>query len=131
MALTARLLLALLFLTAAASAVSAHGGKELQGVTYDARSLIVNGKREIFFSGSIHYPRSTPEMWPRIIANAKLGGINLIQTYVFWNVHEPVQGQYNFEGRYDLVKFIKLIQKNDMYVTLRIGPFIQAEWNHG
>ncbi|PKA66373.1 Beta-galactosidase 13 [Apostasia shenzhenica] len=101
------------------------------GVSYDARSLIIGGKRELLFSGSVHYPRSTPEMWPGIIAKAKKGGLNVIQTYVFWNGHEPVQGKYNFKGRYDLVKFIKLIQKHDMYVTLRIGPFIQAEWNYG
>ena len=39
--------------------------------------------------------------------------------------------QWNFEGQYDLVKFLKLVQEKGMYVTLRIGPFIQAEWNHG
>lgn len=39
--------------------------------------------------------------------------------------------QYNFEGNYDLVKYIKLIAEKGMYVTLRVGPFIQAEWNHG
>ncbi|KAJ3687354.1 hypothetical protein LUZ61_016518 [Rhynchospora tenuis] len=50
---------------------------------------------------------------------------------VFWNAHEPRPRQYNFEGRYDLVRFIKLIQEHKMYATLRIGPFIQAEWNHG
>lgn len=99
-------------------------------------------------------------MWPKIIKRAKQGGLNTIQTYVFWNVHEPVQGkvsleiilgktikdkfhhcfklffnllleQFNFSGRADLVKFIKLVEKNGMYVTLRPGPFIQAEWNHG
>lgn len=32
-------------------------------------------------------------MWPEIIRKAKEGGINVIQTYVFWNIHEPVQGQ--------------------------------------
>ncbi|PKU64525.1 Beta-galactosidase 11 [Dendrobium catenatum] len=122
----------LLSLFATVVAVSAsNGGVNNRGVSYDSRSLIINGKRELLFSGSIHYPRSTPDMWPGIIANAKKGGINLIQTYVFWNGHEPVQGRYNFEGRYDLVKFIRLIQKEKLYVTLRIGPFIQAEWNHG
>ena len=40
----------------------AHRGQKTQGVTYDGRSLIVNGKRELLFSGSIHYPRSTPEV---------------------------------------------------------------------
>ncbi|KAF8033180.1 hypothetical protein BT93_D1935 [Corymbia citriodora subsp. variegata] len=105
--------------------------KKVQGVTYDGTSLIINGKRELLFSGSIHYPRSTPDMWPDLIRKSKQGGLNVIQTYVFWNAHEPVQGQFNFEGNYDLVKFIKLVGENNMYVTLRVGPFIQAEWNHG
>ncbi|KAF3336164.1 beta-galactosidase 11-like isoform X1 [Carex littledalei] len=106
-------------------------GSNVTGVTYDRRSLIVNGQRQLFFSGSIHYPRSTPEMWPDLVKNAKKGGLNVIQTYVFWNAHEPRPRQYNFEGRYDLVRFVKLIQEHNMYATLRIGPFIQAEWNHG
>ncbi|KAL0733187.1 hypothetical protein Bca4012_009397 [Brassica carinata] len=100
-------------------------------VTYDGTSLIINGKRELLYSGSIHYPRSTPDMWPKIIKKAKQGGLNTIQTYVFWNFHELEQGKFNFSGRADLVKFLKLIEKNGMYVTLRLGPFIQAEWTHG
>ncbi|XP_010431800.1 PREDICTED: beta-galactosidase 14 [Camelina sativa] len=102
-----------------------------KGVSYDETSLIINGKRELLFSGSVHYPRSTPEMWPSIIDKAKAGGLNTIQTYVFWNVHEPEQGKYDFSGRFDLVKFIKLIHEKGLYVTLRLGPFIQAEWSHG
>ncbi|KAJ0974224.1 hypothetical protein J5N97_016189 [Dioscorea zingiberensis] len=70
-------------------------------------------------------------MWPRLIAKAKQGGLNAIDTYVFWNGHEPIQGQYNFRGRFDLIRFIKLIKQYRMYVILRIGPFIQAEWNFG
>ncbi|KAF2322731.1 hypothetical protein GH714_029786 [Hevea brasiliensis] len=112
------------------SSTIADGDKPVE-VSYDGRSLIIDGKRELLFSGSIHYPRSTPEMWPELISKAKHGGLNVIQTYVFWNIHEPVQGKYNFEGRFDLVKFIKMIGKHGMYATLRLGPFIQAEWNHG
>lgn len=131
-------------------------------VTYDSRSLLINGKRLIFFSGSIHYPRSTPDVciyfnflcrsmsrrsfdgfrtnfycshlvqtWPDLLKKAKMGGLNMVETYVFWNVHEPAQGKYNFEGQYDLVKFMKLIQQHKMFAMLRVGPFIQAEWNHG
>ncbi|KAL7118537.1 hypothetical protein ACP275_02G008400 [Erythranthe tilingii] len=100
-------------------------------VTYDARSIIINGSRELLFSGSIHYPRSTPDMWPQLIRKAKEGGLNVIQTYVFWNIHEPVQGQFNFEGNYDVVKFIRMIQEQGLWVTLRIGPYIEAEWNLG
>ncbi|GKV28672.1 hypothetical protein SLEP1_g37693 [Rubroshorea leprosula] len=55
----------------------------------------------------------------------------MIQTYVFWNGHEPVRGQYNFEGRYDVVKFVKLVGSNGLYLHLRIGPYVCAEWNFG
>ncbi|CAM8886225.1 unnamed protein product [Rhodiola kirilowii] len=100
-------------------------------VTYDGRSLIVNSQRKMLFSGSIHYPRSTPEMWPSLITKAKDGGIDVIQTYVFWNLHEPQPNQYDFSGKHDLVSFIKEIQAQGLYATLRIGPFIEAEWNYG
>ncbi|ONM23190.1 Beta-galactosidase 11 [Zea mays] len=100
-------------------------------VTYDGRSLMIDGKRDLFFSGAIHYPRSPPEMWPKLIERAKEGGLNTIETYIFWNAHEPEPGKYNFEGRFDLIKYLKMIQEHDMYAIVRIGPFIQAEWNHG
>lgn len=100
-------------------------------VTYDSKAIIVNGQRKILLSGSIHYPRSTPEMWPDLIQKAKDGGLDVIQTYVFWNGHEPSPGKYNFEGRYDLVKFIKVVQQAGLYVHLRIGPYVCAEWNFG
>ncbi|XP_057419839.1 beta-galactosidase 6-like [Lotus japonicus] len=105
---------------------------EAAEVTYDGRSLIIDGQRKLLFSGSIHYPRSTPQMWPGLIAKAKQGGLDVIQTYVFWNLHEPLQpGQYDFSGRYDLVRFIREIQAQGLYVCLRIGPFIEAEWTYG
>jgi beta-galactosidase GanA len=100
-------------------------------VTYDKKAVLVDGQRRILFSGSIHYPRSTPEMWDGLIEKAKDGGLDVIQTYVFWNGHEPTPGNYNFEGRYDLVRFIKTVQKAGMFVHLRIGPYICGEWNFG
>ncbi|XP_058190728.1 beta-galactosidase 3-like [Rhododendron vialii] len=100
-------------------------------VTYDNKALIINGQKRILFSGSIHYPRSTPQMWEGLIQKAKDGGLDVIDTYVFWNLHEPSAGNYNFEGRYDLVGFIKMVQKAGLYVHLRIGPYICAEWNFG
>ncbi|KAJ0087018.1 hypothetical protein Patl1_09217 [Pistacia atlantica] len=100
-------------------------------VTYDKKAIIINGQRRILISGSIHYPRSTPEMWEDLIQKAKDGGLDVIDTYVFWNVHEPSPGNYNFEGRNDLVRFIKTIQKAGLYSHLRIGPYVCAEWNFG
>ncbi|KAF7805571.1 beta-galactosidase 8 [Senna tora] len=100
-------------------------------VTYDHRALLIGGNRRILISGSIHYPRSTPEMWPDLIQKSKDGGLNVIETYVFWNKHEPVRGQYNFEGGNDIVKFVKLVGAAGLYVHLRIGPYVCAEWNYG
>ncbi|GAB4853176.1 hypothetical protein Ancab_017363 [Ancistrocladus abbreviatus] len=133
--------LTLLFLSASALSRAVHGGddkdrdneknsKEMS-VTYDGRSLIINGKREIIFSGSIHYPRAPPDDWDDLIERAKEGGLNCIQTYVFWNLHEPVKGKFDFSGDKDIVKFMKKIGEHGLWATLRIGPFAQAEWNHG
>lgn len=70
-------------------------------------------------------------MWEGLIQKAKDGGLDAIDTYVFWNLHEPSPGTYNFEGRYDLVRFIKLVHKAGLYLHLRIGPYVCAEWNFG
>ncbi|XP_051113238.1 beta-galactosidase 8 [Andrographis paniculata] len=100
-------------------------------VTYDHRALVIDGRRRLLISGSIHYPRSTPEMWPDLIQKSKEGGLDVIETYVFWNLHEPVRGQYDFEGRNDLVKFVKVVQDAGLLVHLRIGPYACAEWSYG
>ncbi|XP_028092044.1 beta-galactosidase 6 isoform X1 [Camellia sinensis] len=125
----------IVMVVAATAMVEGGGGsnvaRENNNVTYDGRSLIIDGQRKLLFSGSIHYPRSTPQMWPSLITKAKEGGLEVIQTYVFWNLHEPQPGQYDFSGRYDLVKFIKEIQAQGLYACLRIGPFIESEWTYG
>lgn len=100
-------------------------------VSYDHRALIIDGKRRMLISAGIHYPRATPQMWPDLIAKSKEGGADVIQTYAFWSGHEPVKGQYNFEGRYDIVKFVKLVGSAGLYLHLRIGPYVCAEWNFG
>ncbi|XP_045801470.1 beta-galactosidase 8-like [Trifolium pratense] len=100
-------------------------------VDYDHRALVIDGKRKVLISGSIHYPRSTPQMWPELIQKSKDGGLDVIETYVFWNLHEPVKGQYDFDGRKDLVKFVKTVAEAGLYVHLRIGPYACAEWNYG
>ncbi|XXG56251.1 hypothetical protein AAC387_Pa03g3720 [Persea americana] len=86
--------------------------------------------RRVIISGSIHYPRSTAEMWPDLIRKGKERGLNAIETYVFWNIHEPRRREYNFQGNYDLIRFLKTIQAG-LYAILRIGPFACAEWNYG
>ncbi|KMT02832.1 hypothetical protein BVRB_8g194140 [Beta vulgaris subsp. vulgaris] len=100
-------------------------------VSHDGRALLINGERKIILSGSIHYPRSTPEMWPDLIKKSKEGGLDAIETYVFWNSHEPVRRQYDFTGKNDLIRFLKTVQDAGLYAILRIGPYACAEWNYG
>ncbi|KAG6516151.1 hypothetical protein ZIOFF_026600 [Zingiber officinale] len=100
-------------------------------VTYDGRAIIINGERRVLISGSIHYPRSTPDMWPGLIQKAKEGGLDAIETYIFWNAHEPTKREYNFNGNLDFIKFIKIVQDAGLFAILRIGPYVCAEWNYG
>jgi len=100
-------------------------------IAADQHSLILNGERQLIISGAMHYPRSTPEMWPQIIRESKRAGLNCIETYVFWEGHEPEEGRFDFTGRFDLGRFLDVCQAEGMYAILRIGPYICAEWNFG
>ncbi|KAJ1265263.1 hypothetical protein BS78_08G064900 [Paspalum vaginatum] len=114
--------------------VVGHDGEtffEPFNVTYDHRAVILGGERRMLVSAGLHYPRATPEMWPSLIAKCKEGGADVIETYVFWNGHEPAKGQYYFEGRFDIVKFAKLVAAEGLFLFLRIGPYACAEWNFG
>ena len=100
-------------------------------ITYDGRAFIIDQKRRLLISGSIHYPRSTPDMWPKIFKYAKEGGIDIAETYVFWNGHEELETDNNFKDNYDLVRFVREASKAGLYVIVRIGPYICGEWNYG
>jgi hypothetical protein len=100
-------------------------------VSYDHRAITINGVRTMLISGAIHYPRSTPPTWPYIMKMAKNQGLNTIQTYVFWNLHEPRQGIFDFSGRANLSQFLQEAANAGLFVNLRIGPYVSAEWTYG
>ncbi|KAG6589971.1 Beta-galactosidase 7, partial [Cucurbita argyrosperma subsp. sororia] len=70
-------------------------------------------------------------MWPDLIQKAKDGGLDAIETYIFWDRHEPQRRKYDFSGNLDFIKFFQLIQDAGLYVVMRIGPYVCAEWNYG
>ncbi len=100
-------------------------------VTYDNKSLLVNGNRVWLTSGSMHYWRTPHQSWRDRLEKAKSYGLNCIQTYVYWGVHEPKQGQYDFTGDLDLDAFLALCAELDLYVIARPGPYICAEVSMG
>ncbi|KAK4591088.1 hypothetical protein RGQ29_021328 [Quercus rubra] len=81
--------------------------------------------------GDLHYFRVLPEYWEDRLLKAKALGLNTIQTYVPWNLHEPKPGKLVFEGIADIVSFLKLCHKLGFLVMLRPGPYICAEWDLG
>ncbi|PIA14730.1 hypothetical protein COEREDRAFT_82488 [Coemansia reversa NRRL 1564] len=101
-------------------------------VGYSTRGILIDGHARILTSGAIHYPRSTPGMWDSLMKKAKKGGLNTIDTYVFWNIHEPIKGEYDFyTDRANLPLFLEIARNNRLFVILRIGPYVCAEWNFG
>ncbi|MGA2598075.1 MAG: beta-galactosidase [Bryobacteraceae bacterium] len=82
-------------------------------------------------SGEMHYPRVPREYWRDRFRMAKAMGLNTITTYVFWNLHEPRPGVYDFSGNNDVAEYIREAQQEGLYVILRPGPYICAEWDFG
>ena len=100
-------------------------------VTYDRRSIRLNDQPVTFLSGSIHYPRSTPGMWPALMKQAAADGLNMIQIYVFWNWHQPTEDVLDWSGRGNLTLFLDAIAEAGLFANLRIGPYVCAEWDYG
>ncbi|XP_062156120.1 beta-galactosidase 17 [Alnus glutinosa] len=90
-----------------------------------------DGKPFQIIGGDLHYFRVLPEYWEDRLLRAKALGLNTIQTYVPWNLHEPKPGKLVFEGIADMVSFLKLCHKLGFVVMLRAGPYICAEWDLG
>ena len=64
------------------------------------------------------------EMWDDILDQAVADGLNLIQIYTFWNLHEPVQGEYYWDGNADIRLFLTKCAERGLFVNMRIGPFV-------
>lgn len=94
-------------------------------------TFLLDGKPFQMISAELHYPRIPRECWRARMQAAKAMGINTIGTYVFWNIHEPQKGQYNFTGNNDITEFVKIAQQEGLWVILRPSPYVCAEWEFG
>ncbi|MBP1044648.1 beta-galactosidase [Enterococcus sp. BWM-S5] len=93
--------------------------------------FLLDGKPVKLISGAIHYFRMTPAQWEDSLYNLKALGANTVETYIPWNIHEPIEGQFDFEGLKDIVAFVKSAQKMELMVILRPSVYICAEWEFG
>jgi beta-galactosidase len=93
--------------------------------------FVLDGKPFRVISGEIHYPRIPREYWRARFRMARAMGLNTITTYVFWNEHETKPGVYDFSGNKDVAEFVREAQAEGLYVILRPGPYVCAEWEFG
>lgn len=93
--------------------------------------FLLNGKPKQLISGEIHYFRILPELWLDRLEKMKLMGLDAVQTYLAWNIHEPNEGDFNFTGIADFEKFVSLAGELGLMVIVRPGPYICSEWEFG
>lgn len=93
--------------------------------------FMLDGRPFQIISGEIHYTRVPRAYWRDRLRKARAMGLNTITTYVFWNLHEPKSGIYDFGGQLDVTEFVREAQQEGLYVILRPGPYICSEWDLG
>lgn len=91
----------------------------------------LDGRPHRLLSGALHYFRVLPKQWEDRLLKLKAMGLNCVETYVAWNLHEPRPGEFDFSGGLDLPAFVRLAGSLGLQVIVRPGPYICAEWEFG
>ena len=104
-------------------------------IRYDSHCLTIDGKDTLIFSGAFHYFRCPKELWRDRFAKIKDAGFNTVETYVAWNAHEiemPASpGDFSKVDLRDVEDWLKMAEEAGLYVIIRPGPYICAEWDRG
>lgn len=111
---------------------STFAQNEKHQFTLDKQQFLLDGKPLQIISGELHPARIPKAYWRHRIQMTKAMGCNTIAAYVFWNYQEPVEGAFDFttENR-NIAEFIKICREEKMWVLLRPGPYVCAEWDFG
>jgi hypothetical protein len=127
---TVKFLLVLVFIFLATATGNAQKAKH--SFKLGTSEFLLDGQPFQIISGEIHPARIPAEYWRHRIGMAKAMGCNTISAYIFWNFHESEEGVYDFEtGNHNLSEFFKIVQEEGMWLILRPGPYVCAEWDLG
>lgn len=99
--------------------------------TVGDKTFLLNGTPFVVKAAELHYPRIPRPYWEHRIKMCKALGMNTVCLYVFWNIHEQQEGKFDFTGNNDVAEFCRLAQRNGLYVIVRPGPYVCAEWEMG
>ena len=99
--------------------------------TYNGRDFLMDGQPYTVLSGAMHYPRIPRAYWRDRMLKLKECGFNTVETYTFWNLHEPKEGEFHFDGICDIEAYVETAASLGLNVILRPGPYVCAEWECG
>ncbi len=94
-------------------------------------TFLLDGQPFQIRCGEVHAPRVPPEYWRHRLRLVKAMGLNTVCAYLFWNLHEPRPGEFNWSGAADAAEFCRAAQAEGLWVILRPGPYACAEWEMG
>ncbi len=97
----------------------------------EGKQFVLNGKPFQILSGEIEYARVPRADWSDRLRKVRAMGLNTVTVYVFWNLHERRPGEFDFSGQNDVAEFVREAQREGLYVVLRPGPYVCAEWDLG
>ncbi|MDP9176000.1 MAG: beta-galactosidase [Planctomycetota bacterium] len=104
-------------------------------IRYDSQCMTIEGKDILIFSGAFHYFRCPKELWADRFAKIKAAGFNTVETYIAWNMQEAKQpaglDDYSQIDLRDVEDWLRLAEQNGLYVIIRPGPYICAEFWRG
>ena len=100
-------------------------------LSYDSNGFYLDGQPFQIISGTIHYFRVVPEYWEDRLRKLKECGMNAVETYTCWNLHERKEGVFDFSGGLNLAQYLETAKRLGLFVILRPGPYICAEWDMG
>ncbi|MCW8097783.1 beta-galactosidase [Streptomyces tauricus] len=100
-------------------------------LTTSSDGFLLHGEPFRIISGAMHYFRVHPDQWADRLRKARLMGLNTVETYVPWNLHQPEPGTLVLDGILDLPRYLRLARAEGLHVLLRPGPYICAEWDGG
>jgi beta-galactosidase len=121
----------LVLVTAAVVAAAVVGAAEARSFVIEGDSFVRDGQPFRVISGAFHYFRVPRALWRDRLTKMRQGGLNTVETYVAWNLHEPVRGRVSFSGELDLAAFLRLAADVGLLAIVRPPPYICAEWDFG
>ena len=100
-------------------------------LTISGNQFHLDGQPFRILSGAMHYFRVHPDYWEDRLLKLRAMGLNTVETYVAWNLHEPRPGEFHFDGGLDLERYLKLAGELGLKAIVRPGPYICSEWDFG